>query len=459
MGDEIIVVGGGFAGLAAGVALAQAGRRVRLLEQKPHLGGRACSFLDPATGSVVDNGQHLFMGCYHQTIEFLKTIGTLDRVRFQPGLSVKFLESDGGLSALECPRLPAPWHLLVGVLRSGSFKWSEKFEVLRIRAALGRRGNSPNGHRNLTVDEWLKGLGQSETLRRNFWNLICIAAMNEDPRIASAALFERVLKLALFSSSRDSCLGIARVGLSDCYTSAAAEFIAAHGGRVELNRNVTGLLVSAGVCEGVTLAGGEKVQAQTVLSAAPWNKFTSLLPGDLLRSEPFFTRILSLRPAPIISINLWFDRPVTDLEFVGLRGTTIQWLFNKSRILVDPGRAPLDSGLRNPESRLSYISLVLSGAREHIGRPKEDLLAMAMRELQGLLPAAKQAKLVHSLVVKERFATFSPCVGVEDFRPPAATPVRGLYLAGDWTATGLPATIEGAVKSGYTAARELLQTM
>ncbi|HEV2234182.1 MAG TPA: hydroxysqualene dehydroxylase HpnE [Terriglobia bacterium] len=458
MPDEILIIGGGFAGLTAGVALAQAGRRVRLLEQKPHLGGRASSFLDPATGSVVDNGQHLFMGCYHQTIEFLKTIGTLDRVRFQSGLSVKFLDSGGSLSALVCPRLPAPWHLLVGVLRSGSFKWSEKLEVLRIRAALSRRGDSNDGNRNLTVDQWLKGLGQSENLRQYFWNLICIAAMNEDPRIASAALFERVLKLALFSSANDSRLGIARVGLSDCYTTAAAEFISAHGGRVELGQNVTGLLVSDGGCQGVTLAGGERVQAQTVLSAAPWNKFTSLLPGDLLRNEPFFTKILSLRPAPIISINLWFDRPVTNLEFVGLRGTTIQWLFNKSRILDERGRESAASALRTSAPHRSYISLVLSGAHEHIGRSKEDLLAMAMGELQGLMPEAKQAKLVHSLIVKERFATFSPCVGVEDLRPTAATPVRGLYLAGDWTATGLPATIEGAVKSGYTAAGEILQT-
>jgi hydroxysqualene dehydroxylase len=458
MNNEVLIIGGGFAGLAAGVALTQAGQRVRLFEQKPQLGGRASSFLDPATGSVVDNGQHLFMGCYHQTIEFLKTIGTLDRVRFQPGLSVKFLESDGALSSLKCPRLPAPWHLLVGVLRSGSFKWSEKLEVLRIRVALNHGGNSTNGNRNLTVDEWLKGLGQSENLRHNFWDLICIGAMNEDPRIASAELFGRVLKLALFSSSADSRLGIARVGLSDCYTSAAAGFITAHGGRVEVGRSVTGFLVSGGVCQGVTLADGERIEAQTVLSAAPWNKFTSLLPGDLLRNETFFTKILSLRPAPIISINLWFDRPVTDLEFVGLRGTTIQWLFNKSRILDETARPSQASGVRTSQSGLQYISLVLSGAHEHIGRPKEELLAMAMGELQGLLPAAKQAKLVHSLVVKERFATFSPCVGVQDLRPTAATPVRGLYLAGDWTATGLPATIEGAVKSGYTAAREILQT-
>ncbi|HLY62216.1 MAG TPA: hydroxysqualene dehydroxylase HpnE [Terriglobia bacterium] len=450
MSDEVLIIGGGFAGLAAGVALAQEGRRVRLLEQKPHLGGRACSFLDSATGAVVDNGQHLFMGCYHQTIEFLKTIGTLDRLHFQAGLTVPFLGPDGRLSVLACPKLPAPWHLLVGVLRSGSFTWAEKLQILRMRRALGRADPSRNSPSSETVDQWLSGLGQSESVRRNFWNLICIAAMNEDPAIASADSFGRVLKLALFSSPVDSSLGWARVGLSECYTQAAADFIESRGGKVELSRSVNRFLIANGVCEGVTLADGESIPAGAVINAAPWNKFTDLLPPDLLRNEPFFTRILSLRPVPIISINLWFDRPITDLEFVGLRGTTVQWLFNKSKMFSLPGRPASPSATY-------HISLVLSGAHEHIGRDKEDLLSVALSELGQLLPAAKQAKLVHSLVIKERFATFSPAVGSENARPTARTPIRGLFLAGDWTATGLPATIEGAVKSGYTAAGELTQ--
>jgi squalene-associated FAD-dependent desaturase len=448
---EVLIIGGGFAGLAAGVALAQAGRAVRLFEQKPHLGGRASSFLDPATASVVDNGQHLFMGCYHQTIEFLKTIGTLDRLRFQPSLSVQFLEPDGIMSALACPRLPAPWHLLAGVLRSTSFSWAEKMEILRLRRALAAGDLASSSQSQLTVDDWLKAAGQSESLRRKFWNLICIAAMNEDPGIASALLFKRVLKLALFSSAQDSRLGIARVGLSACYTDAAAQFIAARGGRAELARSVTSLLIAHGACEGVTLASGESVQAHTVVCAAPWNKFTNLLPPDLLRSDSFFTNILALRPAPIISINLWFDRSVTDLEFAALRGSTIQWLFNKTRIFSE-------DGLSTSSSAPTYLSLVLSGAHKHIGRSKDDLVATTLKELQGLVPGTKSAKVVRALVIKERFATFSPSVGVEDMRPPARTPVRGLYLAGDWTATGLPATIEGAVKSGYTAAHEIVQS-
>ena len=442
MSDEILIIGGGFAGLATGVALAEEGRRVRVLEQKPRLGGRACSFVDATTGSIVDNGQHLLMGCYHSTLRFLETIGTLDRIRFQPRLSVHFLDRDGRLTKLECPDLASPWHLFVGVLRSNSFSSRDKVEVLR----LGRKLRAPNiagdGLNRLTVREWLSALGQSERLQRNFWDLLCIAALNEDPRIAAAALFARVLRLALLTSPADSRLGMARVGLSDCYTQAAAAYIEARGGRVECGVSVAQLMVSEGACRGAALAGGEFVEAPTTVFAAPWYRLAALLPGELLRAEPLLGAALALRPAPIISINLWFDRAITDLEFVGLRGTTVQWLFNKSRIFG---------------ATEHYANLVLSGAHEHITRSKDDLLKTALDELRALFPAARAAKVLHALVIKERFATFSPGCDAEALRPGAVTPVRGLYLAGDWTATGLPATIEGAVQSGYTATRAILQ--
>lgn len=442
MSNDALIIGGGFAGLAAGVALAEVGKRVCLLEQKPHLGGRARSFRDPTTGSVVDNGQHIFMGCYHSTIQLLKTLGTLDRIHFQPKLSVPFLDRDGRLTRLDCPDWPSPWHLLVGVLRSGSFTFQQKLEVLRLGKDLRGAGQKSAPAAGESVRAWLGRRGQSEGLQRNFWDLLCIAAMNEDPRIASAQLFERVLRLALFSSPADSRLGIARVGLSECYTAAAAAYIEARGGCVQTGRGVKQILISEGACRGVDLGGDETIENLPVISAVPWPQLAAVLPGDLLRTEPFFAAALALRPAAIISINLWFDAPITDLEFVGLRGTTIQWLFDKSRIL---GAAD------------HCVSLVLSGAHEHVKRSKEELLAMALRELGEMLPAVRKAKLQRSLVIKERFATFSPSPQAEPLRPPARTPVHGLYLAGDWTATSLPATIEGAVQSGYTAARELLQ--
>jgi squalene-associated FAD-dependent desaturase len=435
--NDVLVIGGGFAGLAAGVALAEAGRVVRLLEQKPHLGGRARSFLDPATGSKVDNGQHIFMGCYHATIRFLSTIGTLDRVRFQKDLTLHFLDRDKRLTVLQCPALPSPWHVLLGVLRSGSFAFKEKLEILRLGGSLQWGKAMEHGSERLSVREWLTKLGQSERLQRNFWDLICVAALNEDPAVASAALFERVVRLALFTSPEDSRVGIPRVGLSEVYVDAAAAYIRSRDGRVECGRGVAGLLISEGRCRGVRLSSGEQIEAQDVLSAVPPFQLASLLPGELLRHEPFFAPVVSLRPAPIISINLWFDRAITNLDFVGLRGVTIQWLFNKGKIL----------GVGE-----NYVSLVLSGAHRHIARGKEELLATAMLELGELFPQAQKASLLHSLVIKERSATFSPTWEAERLRPAARTPVRGLYLAGDWTATGLPATIESAVQSGYNAA-------
>ncbi len=440
MSDEIIIIGGGFAGLAAGVALSEAGKRVCLLEQKPYLGGRARSFRDPTTGSVVDNGQHLFMGCYHSTIRFLKTLGTLDRLHFQPQLAVPFLDRNGRLTRLDCPALPSPWHMLIGILRSGSFTFTQKLEVLRLGRILRGAGRKSSADEAETVTEWLNRRGQSETLQHNFWDLLCIAAMNEDPHIASAQVFERVLRLALFSSPEDSRLGVARVGLSECYTEAATAFIEARGGRVRTSQNVKQIMIADGACRGVDLEG-ESLEGATVISAVPWQQFATILPGDLLQNEPFFAGSTALRPAPIISINLWFDAAITDLEFVGLRGTNVQWLFDKSRIL----------GAKD-----HCIALVLSGAHEHVSRSKEELLAISLRELGEVLPAVQKAKLLHSLVIKERFATFSPSPEAEPLRPQARTPIRGLYLAGDWTATKLPATIEGAVQSGYTAARAVL---
>jgi squalene-associated FAD-dependent desaturase len=439
--SEVLIIGGGFAGLAAGVALAGAGRRVRLLEQKPHLGGRARSLAHPATGAVVDNGQHLLMGCYHATLRLLKEIGTLDRIGLQRRLKIHFLEPPGKLTTLDCPNLPSPWHVLTGVLRSDSFSGREKLEICRLGRALEGEKIAAGELGQLTVEEWLTRMGQSERVKRGFWDLISIAALNEDPRRASAALFARVLRLALFTSAADSRLAVPRVGLSECYADAAQSYITARGGQVEFNRSVAALLVAEGVCRGVRLSDGTTMDADTVVGAVPWHELVRILPKEYLREESYFTDILSLRPAPIISIHLWLDRAITELEFAGLRGTTVQWLFNRGRIMGSGDHC---------------YSLVLSGAHRHVGRSKEELLTVALDDLRRLFPAAIEARVVHSLIIKERFATFSPTVGVDALRPAARSPIRGLYLAGDWTATGLPATIEGAVRSGYAAAGHVL---
>jgi hydroxysqualene dehydroxylase len=447
MADEILIIGGGFAGLSAGVALAQAGRKVRLIEQKPYLGGRARSFRYSPANSIVDNGQHIFMGCYHSTIQFLRTIGSLCRVRFQHRLKVNFLGRENGQSSLVLPRLPPPLHLVFGILCSDTFELREKLQIWHLGRSVQSTGAGPGADRftRLTVDQWLASLGQSEKLRRKFWDLLCIAALNELPQIAAASLFEPVLRLALFGAPQDSRIGLASMGLSECYAAPAAEFIGKNHGEVELNRNVSELLVSesGGVitCDGVRLSDGSTIKAGTVVSTVPSFQLLRIIPEELIREHKLFAAISLLRATPIISINLWFDRNLTSLDFVGLRDTTVQWLFNRS-VLVDAADG--------------HLSLVISGAHEYIHKEKDELVALAIEDLKQLFPRARDARLLHCLVLKERFATFSPNVDSTDARPSAVTPIRGFYLAGDWTQTGLPATIESAVKSGYAAASKII---
>jgi squalene-associated FAD-dependent desaturase len=390
---------------------------------------------------MVDNGQHLLMGCYHTTLRFLREIGTLERIAIQPSLKMDFVDVHGRHTTLECPKLAAPWHVIAGVLRSNAFGWSEKVQIARLGRAIKRQASS-SALTAMTVEDWLTGQGQSERAKRGFWDLLSIAALNEDPRRASAAVFARVLQRALFTSSTDSCLALPRAGLSECYTEAAKNYIEARGGTVEVGCRVESLIAGEGVCYGVQCSPAKQILAPVAVLAVPWHEAVKLLPPNWLRDEPYFTNILALSPAPIISIHIWFDRAITALDFAGLRGTTIQWLFNRARLASSTGHC---------------YSLVLSGAHEHVAKPKDELLKVALEDLAKLFPVSRAAKVLHSLVIKERHATFSPGVGIDGLRPAARSPIRGLYLAGDWTATGLPATIEGAVQSGYTAAELILK--
>ncbi|MGH9374828.1 MAG: hydroxysqualene dehydroxylase, partial [Terriglobia bacterium] len=242
---------------------------------------------------------------------------------------------------------------------------------------------------------------------------------------------------------------------SECYTEAAASFIRARQGKVELERNVTGFTVAAEhsngtapgrtgwAVKGARFADGQDIDAKTIVCTVPPFQLVRLLPKEILAGSRFFSSLAAMRPTPIISLNFWFDRDITDLEFAGLRGASIQWLFNRSKILRTDDH---------------HVSVVISGAHEHIQREKEELLRLALGELRQLVPGAREARVLHSLIIKERLATFSPSIEAVGSRPPAVTPVGGLFLAGDWTSTGLPATIEGAVKSGYTAAAEILRS-
>ena len=434
MSRRAVIIGGGFAGLTAAVRLAERGWEVLVLERRNHLGGRAYSFIDSKTGDIVDNGQHLFMGCYHHTIDFLKTIGTLDRLSFQDRPHVDFLDRDG-FASFDCPPLPAPLHVLAGLFRMKGLGFGDKLRALNLRRAITSNGRfSPD---SLTVDQWLGELGQSERIKTRFWNPMVIATLNQSPDIASARMLQVVLKEAFGGGVKNSSIGISRVGLSDLYTGGASDFIKSKGGDVQTGAVVQRLIIEGGLVKAVELKDGERIQADCFISAVPPSALVAILPRELKEKE--FATLAALDSSPIVSINLWFDRPIIDREFVGLLGTRCQWIFNKDAIIAS-------------EQRFNHIAVIISAARDYVEWTRSDLVEMAVSELHELLPESRSATVLHSAIVKEREATLSHTVQSDRLRPSPRTSIPNLILAGDWTDTGLPATIESAVMSGDVAA-------
>lgn len=428
-----MIIGGGFAGLAAGVELSDRGYEVELLERRNRLGGRAYSFIDAKTGDTVDNGQHLFMRCYKETVAFLEKIGRLDRLQFQDRLRVEFLDRENGFITFECADTFPPLHILAGLFRMKGLTAGDKLRALK----LGNAIRSKNGHKRLTVSEWLARLNQSVNISERFWNPLAIATLNESPDTASAKMMAVVLREAFTGSREDSCIGISSVGLGDLYTDGARDFIEARGGRVQTNAQVGNLLIENGQVSGVELKSGERVAADYFISAVPHTAFLEIIPEEMRRRE--FASVERLSSSPILSINLWFDRPVIDRTFVGLIGTKVQWIFNKDLIV---------RGSRSS----NHLALIISAARGFVDMTKDELVEMALLELREMIPSSRPAQLLHSQIVKEREATIAHTVESDSLRPGARTSLPNFILAGDWTDTGLPATIESAVLSGNAAA-------
>jgi squalene-associated FAD-dependent desaturase len=441
---RVLIIGGGLAGLSAGVALAESGYKVELLERRAFLGGRAYSFIDQSSGEVVDNGQHLMMGCYRETFQFFSRLGTLDKLQFQPQARVDFLDEKLGQTTLLCPSWPAPLHLIGGLFKLKGISLADKLRALLVGSALQvKNGKVKSKFGNLTVDEWLNSCKQSPLMRERFWDPFSIATLNEDPKVAAASLLVTVLQQAFGGTKEDSTMVTAKVGLSELYTNQAKEFIESRGGKISLRAVVSKINIQGNNCQGVTLNNGQTLTADTYISAIPYFALRPLLSESLFDTMEYFKQWKNITSAPIVSIYLWFDRSVTELGFAGMLGTKLQWLFNKDVIFARSNR---DQQL---------LTFVISAAHEYASLPKEKLVEMAIKDIHKVLPKATQAKVLNSLVIKEHNATFSASLLAEKSRPEPTTPINNLFLAGDWTNTGLPATIEGAVLSGHRCAKEI----
>ena len=440
--NDAVIIGGGFAGLSAGVALAERGLRVALVEGKPALGGRAYSFVDSETGDLVDNGQHVLMGCYHETLDFLGKIGTRDQLIVHRNLEIEMLDGPHRRATLRTAALPGPLHMSAALVRYTHLSVRERLKAIAggARLMFMRRFDRAQLAR-MTVADLMQALGQGEQARRCFWYPVAIATLNEDPELASAELFAEVLKRAFFSRRIDSAFVYSRLGLSELYCDAARGFIERRGGIIACRAIAEALEVGdGGVVSAVRLRDGDRLRAANFIAAVPPQQLLRLMPEGAI-TDPYFSRMESLRSSPIICAHVWLDRQVTDAAFVGFIGTTTQWLFNKRRIFEHHGE-------RHP----GYLSFVISGARGLADKSSDELLAIIMSDLRAMIPAARDASVVKAIVLKEKHATMAPDPESARNRPTTATPMRNLFLAGDWVKTDLPATIESAVISGRAAA-------
>jgi squalene-associated FAD-dependent desaturase len=435
---DVVVAGAGCAGLAAAAALAAAGRRVAVLEARPVLGGRTFATRDQATGDWIDNGQHVLLGCYHDTLAFARRVGAERLLGVQGTLRVPMVDSAGVASELRSPGLPSPLHLVAGVLGWSALSWRERLSVL----SLGRALASPAPPDGQTVRQWLAAHGQAPRLCDLLWEPLAVAALNQSIDTAAASTFVEVVRRMLGPGPDDSALVLPVRSLTHTFVEPAVAFVERHGGRVHAGATAR-VAFDGGRAVGVEVRG-ERIEARAVIAAVPWHGLAGLCgeaaPGAL---HEVIANASAMRSSPIVTANLWFDRPVLTQPFVGLPGRAFQWAFD---------RAQLTAG----ES--TSISMVCSGAGDTVQRSNDEIVATALGELRLALPEAAAATFRRGTAVRERRATFSLAPG-EPARPSTHTAVPGLWLAGDWIDTGLPATIESAVVSGHRAAAAVLATL
>jgi len=469
---QIAVVGGGLAGLAAAVAAVEQGAQVELLERSKTLGGRASSFVDPQTGELVDYCQHVAMGCCTEFLDFCRRTGIDDC--FDRTSTLHFIGPDGRRCDFTPSRwLPAPLHLLPGLLRLSYLSWRERWSIVRSLHKLVRgksipphdnttdnsRGlTAPGGaaykHRELlapgysereeTIGAWLRHEGQSDRAVERFWSVVLVSALGETVDRASLAAARKVFRDGFWASRAASTLVLPRRPLAEIFHDRAGKWLADHGVKVHLDTPVRRIEGDGRRAIALVLPDGTRRAFDLTIIAVPWRCVRSLFADDLLSQMPSLADVDRIEPAAITAVHLWYDRPITQLPHAVLVGRLSQWLFAK----------PCGAG-ETPAPHY-YYQVVISASHRLAMRKNDQWLADVRGELESIWPEARRAKLLHGRVVALPAAVFAMTPESERSRPTQRTPLENLCLAGDWTSTGWPATMESAVRSGRQAVESLL---
>jgi zeta-carotene desaturase len=440
------VAGGGLAGLACAVALAGEGFRIRLLEKRPHLGGRATSYTLP-NGEEVDNCQHVTMGCCTNLSDFYRRVGAASKIRFYQRLC--FLDREGRRGVIESSGFPPPLHLAPSFALFPSLSFADKRRIARAMLHIARHGGRPPDADGVSMLDWLRRWRQTPAAIERLWRTVLVSALDEELDRTDARYGVDVFWKAFLSHRKGFEVGIPTVPLADLYDGCRLP-IEQRGGEVRTRAGIAGFRVTGDRITGVALADGSELRADYYVSAVPHDAFLSLFPAEVLEREPSLAAGRALEVSPITGVHFWLDRMVMHEPFLTVLDRATHWIFNKTL---------LSGGVENhggAAPRGQYLQLVISASYDLVPRSRQEIIDLCLRELREALPEAREARLEKATVIKEVNATFSPRPGCDRHRPTQATVLKNFFLAGDWTRTGWPATMEGAVRSGYLAAEAIL---
>lgn len=438
----VTVIGGGVAGLSAACALADAGFRVTLLERRNYLGGRASSYLHPGTQEIIDNCQHVLFGCCTNLVGLYQRLGVGDKIHWDSRMTL--IEPGGRRSVLTPAKLPAPMHGLPSILKASCFSSADKLSLCYAFTAI-LMGTDPNSTQSLA--DWLSAHHQTSGALERFWRLVIASALNSDLDRIALPYAAKVIRELFLNSAFAGSMGMSTIPMSELYEGAQS-YLESRNGRIELNANIEAAQWDAAKQVWSIQARDREFSAQAMILALPFEATAKLLPILPANSaaKRLADQISRLEHWPICSVHLWFDREITELDHAVLLDRDIHWMYHKSR--WQPSRDP----------KASYIELVVSASREFAALSRERALERAINQLTEFFPQVREAKLLKSALIKEVRATFGVPPGVDSARPTAVSPWPNCYLAGDWTATGWPSTMESAARSGHLAAEALCRS-
>lgn len=436
---RVAIVGGGLAGLAAAVALAPRGCHVEVFESRRKLGGRAGSYVDRITGNSIDHCQHVAMGCCTNYLDFCRQTeiaGLFTRHR-----TLHFFGPDGRCSSFSPSRwLPAPLHLARPLLSLKYLPFADKLSIARAMLALLRTSAEDNAT-GPTVLEWLHHQRQSPTAIERFWKIVLVSALAESLDRASLAAARKVFVDGFLAHREASHVLVPRVSLDELYDQGVATWLGQQGVVVHREASVAQIIDDNGNVAGLQLADGRQCPADLVILAVPWTRIDKLLPPRFLATMDPDNHFTAIPIAPISSVHLWFDRPITNLPHAVLVERLSQWLFARTSAT---------------DASAHYYQVVISASHDLAGRERQAIVDEITADLKATFPQAAAAKLLRWQLITEQQAVFSVRPGLDTVRPAQQTEIPNLLLAGDWTRTGWPATMEGAVRSGYLAAEAVL---